>query len=198
MFLSLLATIQFWYAITDYYMTIQIKCPKIEQHPYFSDIISATFYYLLSRLVFPDFSSYNFSEKIKNCCKKNIEIDRTTVSKYSLDNYYYRNSITLCSVAIVLVLISVFKSIVYRDNILCLVDASIIYHKTLYRASFLVIIFIAFGTSFYEKNYPDEIQAKKDEFDRKFTGVAYKYNLLMTAFFTLLFLLYIFTYMKMF
>ncbi|MCI5114721.1 MAG: hypothetical protein D3921_06080 [Candidatus Electrothrix sp. AW1] len=45
--LSLLATIQFWYAIANYYIDIPEKCSGIELYPpYFLDIISAIFYYL--------------------------------------------------------------------------------------------------------------------------------------------------------
>ncbi|MDU9048686.1 MAG: hypothetical protein Q3M30_07525 [Candidatus Electrothrix sp. Rat3] len=185
--LTSLAIIQFWYAISEAYTGENFE---INFFVCLVDVITVTCYYLLSRLVFPDLSSYNLSDKIKHCCASCGEKDKKQVSmneKYSLDNYYYRHSVTLCLIVMGLLLITIFRHKVfpYKD----------VADQTLFRAGFLVIVFIALATSYYERNYPDELQKEKDEFEREFTGVAYKYNLLMIGFFMCLFATYIYKFM---
>lgn len=185
MMLSFLGVTQFWYSIVSHNKT---ECSFFE---YSMNTTSAILHYLLSRLIFPDFSSYHFSEKIKNCSKVEMEsVKERNDGKYSLGNYYYRNSVALCTVAIMLILNATIHDMIYPLH----KDENIIFYKMIFRAAFLIIAFTALITSFYAKNYPDAIQRRKDEYRRSFTGIAYKANLSMIVSFIILFLYYIIKY----
>lgn len=174
-FLTLLAMIQYWYAIVLF--NDEISTYLFDD--YLIDISSAIFFYLLSRVILPDFSSCSVSNTIDSARENRTE-------KYDLDCYFYRNILFMYGLAAILILLSDindrFYTIWHEDTEI---------YRSSFRVGFLAIVCFGWIASFFEKKYPNKTQKDLTYHQRKFVGIGYIVNMLMWIIFLIFFVAFI-------
>jgi len=173
--LTLLAMIQYWYALVIFSKTRL----TYSFDSYLIDIASAIFFYLLSRIILPDFSSYEVTKTIDSARKNGT-------SKYRLDCYFYQNVLFIYGMAAILIIISDVTDRFYttwNDNTEM--------YRSSFRLGFLTAVCTGWIVSFFEKRYPNEKQKKLVYTERRLVGLGHKINTFIWAVLLILFLWFI-------